>query len=90
MKLGINTVRLYTLASWDSEQNYIDIVASISPQGLTSKYFKALPKYIKIMPATSTFFVPEGRPMAMVANGAGIAPFRSIIQYMVSNSTSMP
>lgn len=86
----MNTVRLYTLASWDPEQNYIELIAALDPQGLTSKYFRSRPISLKIISSTTTFFVPEGRPIVMVANGAGIAPFRSIIQYIMSNSAKIP
>ena len=39
---------------------------------------------MRIRPITSSFYIPEGRPICMVANGSGIAPFRSITQYVAS------
>lgn len=90
MKLGINTVRPYTLASWDPEQNYIDLVVAIDPLGLTSKYLSSQPLSLKILPSVSSFYVPEGRPIVMIANGTGIAPFRSLAQYLANAPTELP
>jgi sulfite reductase alpha subunit-like flavoprotein len=41
-------------------------------------------------PIDSTFYIPEGRPLVMIANGSGIAPFRSVVQYVVSNKIRLP
>lgn len=41
-----------------------------------------MPKFIRINSFKSTFSIPNhGKPLSMIANGSGIAPFRSIIQY---------
>lgn len=77
--IGINTVRPYTLASWDPEQKYLDLVVSITPDGLTSQYFQSIPKFIRLYPIDSAFYIPENKPILMIANGSGIAPFRSIV-----------
>jgi len=58
LKLGMNTVRPYTLASWAPDQSYIDLVVSIDPLGLTSKYLKSSPTSLKILPTVSSFYVP--------------------------------
>jgi NAD(P)H-flavin reductase len=87
VKLGINTVRPYTLASWSSDKSYVDLVVAVNPLGLTSKYLKSNPTFLKIKPSTSSFYVPSGRPLVMVANGTGIAPFRSLVQYFLANPT---
>ena len=82
--IGLNTVRVYTLSSWDPDQKYVDLVVSLVPNGLTSNYFKTNPEYIRIKPVASSFYIPEGRPLVMIANGSGIAPFRSISQFIAS------
>lgn len=39
----------------------------------------------------SSFYIPERRPIVMIANGVGIAPFRSLVQYFINNPQySMP
>ena len=53
MNLGPNTVRPYTLASWDPNEKYFDLVVSLSPNGLTSNYFKSRPKAVRISPIPS-------------------------------------
>lgn len=83
IKAGINTVRPYTLASWEPEKGYYDLVAAIDPKGLTSKYFKSNPTQIRVFPTRSSFYVPSGRPVVMIANGSGIAPFRSLTQCLL-------
>lgn len=85
IKCGINSVRPYTLASWTPEQGYFDLVAAIDPKGLTSKYFQSRPSQIRLMETVSSFYVPSGRPIVMIANGSGIAPMRSLVQYLVKN-----
>jgi NAD(P)H-flavin reductase len=85
VKVGINSVRPYTLASWEPEKGYFDLVASLDPLGLTSKYFKSHPTSIRILPTNSSFYVPIGRPVVMIANGSGIAPFRSLTQYLIKH-----
>lgn len=77
----MNRVRTYTLSSWDPQKKYVDLVVSLLPEGLTSNYFKSYPSYIRIKPVVSSFYIPEDRPVIMIANGSGIAPFRSITQY---------
>jgi hypothetical protein len=90
VKLGINTVRPYTLASWDPACSYIDLVVAVDPLGLTSRYLQSRPSFIKIKPTTSSFYIPSGRPMVMVANGVGIAPFRSLVPYFLSPGSERP
>lgn len=90
VRLGINTVRPYTLASWDEEQKYIDLVASIDPLGLTSAYFQSNPAQLRVLPTKSSFYVPEGRPIVMIANGSGIAPFRSLVKNIIQNYPALP
>lgn len=85
VKLGINTLRPYTLASWSPEDGYFDLIASISPLGLTSRYFQSKPTQIRVNLSTSSFYTPFGRPIIMIANGTGIAPFRSLVQYLIKN-----
>ncbi len=51
--------------------------------GLTSTYLKSMPKYLRITSVESTFSIPH-KPLIMIANGSGIAPFRSIVEYMAS------
>lgn len=86
----MNTVRPYTLASWEPEKGYFDLVASIDPLGLTSKFFQSNPTTLRLLPTTSSFYVPSGRPIVMIANGSGIAPFRSLTQYFLNHDTEMP
>lgn len=82
-ELGLNNVRTYTLSSWDPQHRHLDLCVSIVKNGLTSTYFQTLPEYIRIKTIQSTFYIPEGkRPIVMIANGSGIAPFRSIAQYV--------
>lgn len=90
MKLGINTVRPYTLASWDAEQKYIDLIVAVDPKGLTSKYLQSQPLHLRILPTVSEFYVPTGRPIIMIANGTGIAPFRSLTQYFMNSGVEIP
>lgn len=90
VRLGVNTVRPYTLASWDEEQKYMDLVASIDPLGVTSAYFKSNPMQLRILPTASTFYVPENRPIVMIANGSGIAPFRSLVRYIKHHHAVLP
>lgn len=90
VKLGLNTVRPYTLASWDQDKTYIDLVVSIDPLGLASNYFKSNPTELRILPSSSSFYVPENRPIVMVANGTGIAPFRSLVKYVTQNMNPLP
>ena len=80
--VGLNTVRAYTLASWEPSKKYIDLVVALLPNGLTSNYFKRNPEYMRIRPVASSFHIPEDRPIVMIANGSGIAPFRSIVEYI--------
>ena len=80
--VGLNTVRAYTLASWEPSKKYIDLVVALLPNGLTSNYFKRKPEYMRIRPVASSFYIPENRPIVMIANGSGIAPFRSIAEYV--------
>lgn len=82
--MNMNRVRPYTLASWDPNMKYIDLVVAVVPNGLTSQYFKSYPEYIRIRPITSSFYIPEDRPIVMIANGSGIAPFRSIVHHIAS------
>jgi len=42
---------------------------------------KSFPKTLRISSFESTFAIPE-KPLVMIANGSGIAPFRSIIEYI--------
>lgn len=79
--LGINLPRIYTLASWDPTNQYIDLCVSTLKLGLTSNYLKSLPTHLRISSSESTFSVPT-KPLIMIANGSGIAPFRSIVEYM--------
>jgi ferredoxin-NADP reductase len=82
-ELGLNCIRTYTLSSWDAQHRYLDLVVSIVKGGLTSSYFKTHPEYIRIKTIPSTFYIPEEkRPIVMIANGSGIAPFRSIAQFV--------
>jgi NAD(P)H-flavin reductase len=90
VKLGINTLRPYTLASWDPAGSHLDLIMAVDPLGLTSKYMQSRPTSIKIKPTTSSFYVPLGRPVVMIANGVGIAPFRSLVQNYISTGTEMP
>ena len=81
-ELGLNTVRPYSLASWDSEKKYFDLIVSFDSLGLTSNFLKERPENIKIQCIESKFYIPEGRPIIMIANGSGIAPFKSLIEYL--------
>lgn len=56
--IGLNTVRTYTLSSWDTESNYLDLCVSLVKNGLTSNYFKTHPEYIRIKTTPSTFYIP--------------------------------
>ena len=79
--LGVNLPRVYTLASWDPKDEYIDLCISTIKVGLTSNFLKAMPKTLRINSSQSTFIAPT-KPLIMIANGSGIAPFRSIVEYM--------
>jgi ferredoxin-NADP reductase len=79
--LGINLPRAYTLASWENNNEYIDLCISTLDNGLTSTFLKTCPKTLRISSFESTFANPQ-KPLIMIANGSGIAPFRSIIEYM--------
>ena len=46
-----------------------------------------MPKAVRISPIPSQFYIPYGRPVVMIANGSGIAPFRSLTQYMAEQLT---
>lgn len=81
--LGVNPIRAYTLASWKPNEEYFDLVVSILKNGLTCTYFKSKPKVLRINVSESGFFIPD-TPLIMIANGSGIAPFRSIVEYMAS------
>jgi ferredoxin-NADP reductase len=82
-ELGLNNIRTYTLSSWDPEHRYLDLCVALVKNGLTSEYFKTIPKSIRIKTVPSTFYIPEEkRPIVMIANGSGIAPFRSITRYI--------
>ncbi len=68
----------------------MDLTVALTPKGLTSSYLQTFPEYIRMKPIDSTFYIPEGRPLVMIANGSGIAPFRSVVQYVVSNKIRLP
>lgn len=80
-ELGLNCIRTSTLASWDPELRYLDLCVSTVKNGLASNFYKSRPEYISINPIKSMFAIPENRPIVMIANGSGMAPFRSIAQY---------
>jgi len=52
-------------------------------KGLTSTFLKTFPKTLRISSFESTFSIPQ-KPLVMIGNGSGIAPFRSIIEYVAS------
>jgi len=79
--LGLNLPRAYTLASWNKDDQHFDLCVSTLKSGLTSTYLKSLPKQLRISSFESTFVTPA-KPLVMIGNGSGIAPFRSMIQYM--------
>jgi hypothetical protein len=58
--LGVNTVRLYTLAGWD--QNEIHLLVSLFEKdgklGLTSKYLASRPESVRIKTVKSIFKLP--------------------------------
>jgi sulfite reductase alpha subunit-like flavoprotein len=45
---------------------------------------------LKILPTVSEFYVPSGRPIVMIGNGTGIAPFRSLVQYFMTSGVEIP
>ena len=84
LELGLNTVRPYTLASWEPNKKYFDLVIALDPLGLTSNFLKSRPTSLNVHYIESSFYVPEARPVVMIANGSGIAPFRSLVQKLVT------
>lgn len=54
--------------------------------GLTSEFLNSKPKQLKIKVLPSLFNLPTNSeiPIVMIANGSGIAPFRSILHYYSS------
>jgi NAD(P)H-flavin reductase len=66
------------------------LVVAIDPKGLTSKYLQSKPLHLRILPTVSEFYVPTGRPIFMIANGTGIAPFRSLAQHFMSGGAERP
>lgn len=83
-ELGVNSTRTYTLASWDTANGYIDLCVALVKDGLTSNYLSRKPSELRIRSVHSTFAIAGSQPIVMVANGSGIAPFRSIAQYFCS------
>ena len=81
-EIGMNNLRTYTLSGWDKNSKTIDLCVALLENGLTSKYFKRKPDKIRLTTSPSTFKLPDKKqPIIMIANGSGIAPFRSIVQY---------
>lgn len=86
--LGINLPRVYTLAGWKPGE--IQLIVSLfivnGKMGLTSKYLQSKPNFLRIKVLSSSFYIPENpeTPLVMIANGSGIAPFRSLLHYYMS------
>ena len=57
---------------------------SLLPNGLASKYLKNKPKTLRIKADVSKFQIPEKDPLVMIGNGTGMAPFRSIVEFVKS------
>jgi sulfite reductase alpha subunit-like flavoprotein len=76
---------MYTLAGWS--ENEIHLLVSLFVKdgklGLTSKFLASRPKEVRIHAIGSSFNLPKETktPIVMIANGSGMAPFRSIMHY---------
>lgn len=90
--LGINLPRVYTLAGWKEGEAHLIVSLFIKngKMGLTSKYLQSRPEKLRIKILSSSFYTPEDPevPLVMIANGSGIAPFRSLLHYYDSPTRS--
>lgn len=84
--IGNGLHRQYSIASSSHKQTEIELLIDVAPDGPGSKYFSDIEQG-----DTVSFIAPLGRfglcsttgTMVFIAAGTGIAPFKSIIDYMV-------
>ena len=57
-EIGMNSLRTYTLAGWDSANKTIDLCVALLPDGLNSNYFKRAPHKLRLTTSPSTFALP--------------------------------
>lgn len=85
IELGVNAVRLYTLAGWNDKEIHllVSLYEKDGKLGLTSQYLANRPTEVRIKTVGSSFKIPEDtkRPIVMIANGSGMAPFLSFLYY---------
>lgn len=92
--VGGNVQRLYSIASPSFEVKTLELCIDVSPMGIGSKWFLGLNPGDPVQ-----FFGPLGRfsldpdstrKIVMVATGAGIVPFRSMLLSLISTYDVLP
>jgi sulfite reductase alpha subunit-like flavoprotein len=78
--------RIFTIASHHNTQKNVIVAASLTENGLISKFFKSSPKSIRAEIRKSTFSdAMRWKKVIFIAAGTGLAPFRAYIQEKIYN-----
>jgi ferredoxin-NADP reductase len=80
-------LRSYSIASWPDGSNIFELVIVLTPDGTGTNYLFHEVKVgdtLKFRGALGVFTLPQtaGKDIFMICTGTGVAPFRSMVQYI--------
>lgn len=91
IEIGENLRRSYSIASSPSAENSIDLLVDIAPGGPGSKFFENIKEgdMVNFLGPMGKFtLASEGGEIVFLAASTGIAPFHSMIDYLLSKEAN--